>query len=126
MEPTGRPAKTLNENRKFPRFEADRFVKFAKADAPAVLSFSQVINVSGDGLLITSREPLSSRSVLQLQFPATHDQRPLTLKAQVMWCRELPRAEGSYYLGMRFMDVPEPDREVALRAISKEFIITRE
>ena len=69
-------------------------------------SLCRVLDVSNQGLKITSHERLPPGTLLYLEFPATFDERPLTLMGEVVWVRAGEGVSAPHEVGILFKEAP--------------------
>jgi hypothetical protein len=108
------------DRRDYPRFRSNRVVTFMKEDGSEVKSISRILNVSQGGLQFASRDPIAPDTVLRMDIAGTHDQRPITLSARVIWMSPEPDASGWYYSGVAFLDIADDARAVVLKAVAQD------
>ena len=108
------------DRRDYPRFRSNRVVTFMREDGSEVKSISRILNVSQGGCQFASRDAITPDTVLRMDIAGTHDQRPITLSARVIWITSEPDANGWYYSGVSFMDIHEDARSVILKAVAQD------
>ena len=108
------------DRREYPRFRSNRVVTFMREDGSEVKSISRILNVSQGGFQFASRDPIAPDTILRMDISGTHDQRPISLSARVVWMSQSPDASGWYYSGVTFINIQDDARSVILKAVAQD------
>jgi hypothetical protein len=98
------PSAATPERRFYPRFapETAIFLPFNEDDAEA----SRLVNISENGLLISTPTALRCNSVTRLSIPLNGLPRPVRVTVRVAWA-----SDASQLAGIQLLDLGEHDRE---------------
>lgn len=108
------------DRREYPRLRSNRVVTFMREDGSEVKSISRILNVSKGGFQFASRDPIAPDTVLRMDIAGTHDQRPISLSARVIWISPAPDANGWFYSGVTFLNIEDDARAVILKAVAQD------
>ena len=82
-------------------------------DRQASRDFGQLANISEEGLMILTSEPVTENPIFQLSLGfcnKTGDSAPLEIGVECLWCNQSNNA-GQYWAGFYIIDISEQDQE---------------
>jgi hypothetical protein len=97
------------EKRKSPRKVADEVLEVS--DQITGTQIGRVVNISAEGLMLLSQEPIVTGSVYQLEMTLSeHDgsSRQISFGAEAVWTTEASQPE-SFWTGFRIIDISGDD-----------------
>ena len=97
------------EKRKSPRKIADEVL--VVSDQITGSQVGRVVNISAEGLMLLSEEPIVTGSVYQLQLPlpgTNGAEQQVQFGAEAVWTMEASQPE-SYWTGFRIIDISSED-----------------
>lgn len=99
----------MSEQRKTPRKIADEILEVSDQHTNAKLG--KVVNISAEGLMLLSSEPIAAGSIYQLDLNLPrliNKHSKISFGAEVVW--STPAAQpGSYWTGFRIIDASDED-----------------
>jgi heterodisulfide reductase subunit A-like polyferredoxin len=81
------------------------------ADQITGTQIGRVVNISAEGLMLLSEEPMVTGSVYQLDLilpNPTNDQKKLAFAAEAVWCTEASQPD-SFWSGFHIIDIAAED-----------------
>jgi hypothetical protein len=102
------------ERREHTRGATGLHVKYRRPDGSECTSLSRIVNVSEGGLQIVCHDPMRVHTVLEMNLSGTHDSRPVSMAGEVVWIKPAPGTNGTYYSGVRFLELNEDARALVL------------
>jgi hypothetical protein len=97
------------DKRKSPRKIADEVLEVADQITSTILG--RVVNISAEGLMLLSEEPIVTGSVYQLKMELPHtdsENMQITFGAEAVWSMEASQPE-SFWTGFRIIDISSED-----------------
>lgn len=97
------------EKRKSPRKIADEVLEVVDQITGALIG--HVVNISAEGVMLLSQEPIVTGSVYQLELQLAEtdgNKRPITFGAEAIWTTETSQPD-SYWTGFRIIDIDSDD-----------------
>ncbi|MES9939605.1 MAG: PilZ domain-containing protein [Candidatus Thiodiazotropha sp. 6PLUC2] len=97
----------MQDKRQTPRKVADQILELH--DKVSGSSLGRLVNISAEGLMLLSQEPMITGSVFQLSLidPQSKD-KPTDFSAEVVWCTEASQPD-SYWSGFRILEIANDD-----------------
>jgi len=95
-------------------------MKVINAETQEVIGY--LVNITTDGLMLTSEAPLDTEAVFQLKviFPAEiKGSKELTLSATSRWCDQDEEDSRFYNTGFQLVDLPKPDAKIIKQLMKK-------
>jgi hypothetical protein len=99
----------MREQRQTPRTVVDQILEVN--DQVTGTSLGRVVNISAEGFMLLSEEPVITGSVYQLSLIAPQPsemKEPIKFGAEVVWCTEASQPE-SYWSGFHIIDISNDD-----------------
>ena len=99
----------MQEQRHAPRKVADQVL--VVADQITGNQIGRIVNISAEGFMLLSEEPVITGSVYQLSLidPQSSEERePINFGAEAVWCTEASQPE-SYWSGFHIIDINSED-----------------
>jgi c-di-GMP-binding flagellar brake protein YcgR len=104
--------------------------KKVRVDVPGVVcvsdnrqanrDFGRLVNISEEGLMILTSEPVSENSIFQLSLALCNkedDGDPIEIGVECLWCKQ-GNNEGQFWAGFYIIDISEQDQERIRRLVS--------
>lgn len=110
---------TIQDRRKHPRIRVDRPLKVSDLDRGAPLGC--LVDISIDGLMLISPEPIAVNRVLQLRLelpPEFGASQMALFGAESLW-REVSNDPGKYWVGFQIIDI-SPEHVEKIRRLIDE------
>ena len=89
------------------------------ADRQANRDFGQLINISEEGLMILTSEPIAENTIFQLSLTVPGKEggsEMIEIGVECLWCNE-SNNEGQFWAGFYIIDISEQDQERILRLV---------
>jgi hypothetical protein len=99
----------MHEQRQTPRTVVDQVLEVN--DQVTGTSLGRVVNISAEGFMLLSEEPVITGSVYQLSLITPQSstiKEPIKFGAEAVWCSEASQPE-SYWSGFRIIDIATED-----------------
>ncbi|MET0065207.1 MAG: PilZ domain-containing protein [Candidatus Thiodiazotropha sp.] len=98
----------MQEKRHAPRKPADQILDVC--DQITGNQVGRVVNISAEGFMLLSEEPMVAGSVYQLKLtdPESQDKQPIKFGAEAVWCTEATQP-NSYWSGFHIIDIENED-----------------
>ncbi|MET0026561.1 MAG: PilZ domain-containing protein [Candidatus Thiodiazotropha sp.] len=99
----------MQEKRQSPRKVADQILDVS--DQITGNQIGRVVNISAEGFMLLSEEPVVTGSVYQLKLEipkAQGDKQPIKFGAEAVWCTEATQP-NSYWSGFHIIDIDNED-----------------
>ena len=113
--PESTPSVAPTDKREHPRFEIEGTTSsLGKPGILTSLGFGpirhSVINLSQGGLMVRvgRRFDVASRHELRIEIPKLNE--VIETLGEVRWCAQSARNDSDYYVGIRFVDLPDAER----------------
>ena len=105
--------KAVQDNRGHQRIEVSEVIKVV--DRQTGKTVGQLVNISEDGLMLQSREPVPENSIFQLslEFPANSASAadgPLMIGVESLWSNS-SSDQSQHWVGFYIIDISEQDLE---------------
>ncbi|MES9831505.1 MAG: PilZ domain-containing protein [Candidatus Thiodiazotropha sp. DIVDIV] len=100
---------SMQDKRHTPRKVADQILELH--DKVSGSSLGRLVNISAEGLMLLSQEPMIIGSVFQLSLvdPQSEDEnKPVEFSAEVVWCAEASQPD-SFWSGFRIHEISNND-----------------
>ena len=81
--------------------------------------FGQLVNISEEGLMILTSEPVAENSVFQLSLGFCNkagDSDPVEIGVECLWCNQ-SNNEGKFWAGFYIIDISEQNQERIRRLV---------
>jgi heterodisulfide reductase subunit A-like polyferredoxin len=96
----------MEEHRKSPRKIADEVL--VVTDQITGLQIGRVVNISSDGLMLLSEEPIIAGSLLKMNMSLPSRETQLSFQAEAVWSSEATQPE-SYWTGLQITEISAED-----------------
>jgi hypothetical protein len=99
----------MQEKRQSPRKVADQVLEMY--DQITGDSLGRIVNISAEGFMLLSQEPMITGTVYQLTMTDTssaNEQKSVNFSGEAVWCTEATQPD-SYWSGFRIVDISSDD-----------------
>ncbi|MCU7844947.1 MAG: PilZ domain-containing protein [Candidatus Thiodiazotropha sp. (ex Monitilora ramsayi)] len=96
----------MKEQRKSPRKIADEVLEVT--DQITGIQIGRVVNISADGLMLLSEEPVVAGSVFKMNMVLPGEGKKVSFRAEAVWSTEATQP-NSYWTGLHIIDISPED-----------------
>ena len=112
--------KAVQDNRGQQRIEVSEVIRVV--DRQTGRTVGQLVNISEDGLMVQSPEPVAENSIFQLSLEfeessASATEGPLMIGVESLWCNS-SSDQSQFWVGFYIIDISEQDLE-RIRTLGK-------
>jgi len=114
--------RSTSEKRKFPRFRSYNVIRVVGPRGREIQQDSAVVNISEGGLLFYSVEDVEPESIIKVHIEIPEFNCSITVGARVMWVQKAMEQPNCYFVGTKFIDLRDADRELIRKLHGKSEI----
>ena len=104
--------KTIPEKRKYPRFKSYNVIRVVGPGVREIQRESALVNMSEGGLLFYSAEEVKADTTIQIHIEIPDFHSSITVGAKVTWVQLAMEQANCYFVGAKFVDLREADKEL--------------
>ena len=85
-----------------------------------LLGLGEVQNISADGMWLLAENPISTGTLLNLEFRLFSEAPLIKCKGEVIWFGHQKIVGGRTEMGLKFVDLAESDRKIILEYVKSQ------